>query len=434
MDADEPTTHVSHRPPARPLGVDEAPTGAGTWVVGSAGGGRPSYLGQFDTYRVIACCAVVFQHSLLWTLAPGNVFGWSFVMLLHFSRTAFFFLSAFLLTYAQITRPRSTIEFWRRRFVQLGVPYLAWSLIYWIYTLIDHNGSIGTDWSILWHDLVYGYYQLYFVVVLFQLYLVYPLLLRIVQRTRHQGWLMTGSLLFAFALSADLHWPGSFGAIGHGTVWLERYWPFSRDPITYQEQFIAGILVAVNYERVHRFVDRWWRQFVALAVVVGVAATLWYLIAVWVGESTGFASNIYQPIAFLWFTAVVAALECCTYRWYMHRSDGRVNRWVRAYAPSLAAITGGIFFSHILFIDLLRTALGSAVLVHAGWFGRVLVLFGATFSVSALFTAIVLRTPLRWILGGPVRVEQRARLESCDRLHAPDTPSPHRVPAPVAGP
>jgi peptidoglycan/LPS O-acetylase OafA/YrhL len=432
MDADNPTTDLSRELPARPLEVDRVATSPDTRALPQAGG-RHYYLGQFNSYRVIACCAVVFQHSLLWTLAPGNVFGWSFVMLLHFSRTAFFFLSAFLLTYAQITRPRSTIEFWRRRYVQLGVPYLAWSLIYWIYTLIDHNGSIGMDWSVLWHDVVYGYYQLYFIVVLFQLYFVYPVLLRVVQRTRHQGWLMAGSLLFALALSADLHWPGSFGAIGHATVWVEQYWPFSRDPITYQEQFIAGILVALHYERVHRFVDRWWRQFVALAVFIGVAATLWYLVAVWAGESTGFASNIYQPIAFLWFTAVVAALECCTYRWYKHRGDDRLTRFVRAHAPSLAALTGGIFLSHVLFINLLRTALGNDVLIHVGWFGRVLVLFGATISVSALFTAIVLRTPLRWILGGPVRAQQQERLELLDNPPELAAPSAYPLPAQVVG-
>ncbi len=65
---------------------------------------------------------MVLQHSFLWTLAYGNVAGWAFVMLLHFSRTAFFFLSAFVLTYTQNTRARSAVEFSRRRLVQLGVP------------------------------------------------------------------------------------------------------------------------------------------------------------------------------------------------------------------------------------------------------------------------------------------------------------------------
>ena len=110
------------------------------------------YIGQFDSFRVIACCAVVLQHSLLWTIAAGNTAAWAFVMLLHFSRTAFFFLAAFLLTYSQITRPRSTLGFWRRRYVQIGVPFLAWTAIYWIFTMVratrgtKRGRSSGTTW------------------------------------------------------------------------------------------------------------------------------------------------------------------------------------------------------------------------------------------------------------------------------------------------
>ena len=96
--------------------VDQpALTGAPVPSAVAATGRRGGYISQFDTFRVIACCAVVLQHSLLWNVQAGNTTAWAFVMLLHFSRTAFFFLAAFLLTYSEITRPRSTTAFWSRR-------------------------------------------------------------------------------------------------------------------------------------------------------------------------------------------------------------------------------------------------------------------------------------------------------------------------------
>ena len=149
------------------------------------------YLGQFDSYRVVACCAVVLQHSLLWNVTAGNTTAWAFVMLLHFSRTAFFFLTAFMLTYAEIHRPRSATAFWRRRYLEIGIPYLVWTGTYWVFTMVV-AGSWGQAGSQLWSDLVFGYYQLYFVVVLLQLYLVFPLLLRLLPRfspprRRHGG-------------------------------------------------------------------------------------------------------------------------------------------------------------------------------------------------------------------------------------------------------
>jgi hypothetical protein len=278
-------------PSAERAVVPREPTPAGVVLPGTGGG----YISQFDSFRVIACCAVVLQHSLLWNVQAGNTTAWAFVMLLHFSRTAFFFLAAFLLTYSQITRPRSTVGFWRRRYVQIGVPFLAWTLIYWVFTMITGN-SWDQAWSLLWNDTVYGYYQLYFVVVLLLLYLVFPALLRAVRATSHHGALMVGSLLFALLLAADLHYTSSFGVVGDWTRDIASKLPWARNPITYQEQFIAGILVALHFDQVRAFVERWYRQVIAGAVLMGAIATLWYLVAVWTGSPTGRASDLYQPV------------------------------------------------------------------------------------------------------------------------------------------
>ncbi len=427
--------------PADTRAEGDAPEGPGRHGVGG-------HLGQFDAYRVIACAAVVLQHSLLWTITAGNVVPWAFVMLLHFSRTAFFFLTAFLITYAQLSRPRTVGDLWRHRFIQLGVPYLAWTAIYWLYTLLSNTGAGMSGWSLLWRDVVYGYYQLYFAVVIFQLYLVFPLLLWAIRKTRRHILVMVLSGAFALFLAADLHWSNSFGALGSWTRWVAQYWPWSRNPLTYQEQFVAGVLVALHFDQVRRFVAAWYRQMIAGAALIGIAATLWYLVAVWTGSGTGPASDLYQPIAFLWFAAAVAALECGT--WWLYR------RWTRVHPPrpaafaasSLAALTGGIYLSHVLFINLVRSGLGAMGLTpHLGWAGEVLVLFVATLGISALFIWIVLRTPLRWILGGPVRAAQRARLEAdaapssgawdADRRDRPSPPVPVRPAAafaPIAAP
>jgi peptidoglycan/LPS O-acetylase OafA/YrhL len=376
-------------------------------VLPGTGGG---YISQFDSFRVIACSAVVLQHSLLWNVQAGNTTAWAFVMLLHFSRTAFFFLAAFLLTYSQITRPRSTVGFWRRRYVQLGVPFLAWTLIYWVFSMITGN-SWDQAWSLLWNYTVYGYYQLYFAVVLLLLYAVFPLVLRVLRASSHHGLIMLGSLLFALLLAADLRYTASFGVVGDWTHDIAGVWPWARNPITYQEQFVAGILVALHFDEVRAFVERWYRQVIAGAVLMGVVAMLWYLIAVWTGSPTGRASDLYQPVAFLWFTAAVAALECGAWMWWRH-STRRPARGPRVFsAEFLAGLTGGIFLCHVLFINLVRSGLGDAgITPHLGWAETVAVTFVLTMGTAALFTALILQTPLRWVLGGPVRTEQRARL------------------------
>jgi hypothetical protein len=273
------------------------------------------------------------------------------------------------------------------------------------------DGAWNQAWPLLWNYTLYGYYQLYFVVVLLLLYLVFPPLLRAVRASSHHAALMAGSLLFALVLAADLHYTSSFGVVGDWTRDIASKWPWARNPVTYQEQFVAGILVALHFDEVRAFVERWYRQVIAGAALMGIAATLWYLIAVWTGSTPGRASDLYQPIAFLWFTAAVAALECGAWMWYRRRRRRPVRASGVFSAEYLAGLTGGIFLCHVLFINLVRTALGDTGLTaHLGWAGMVAVTFVLTLGSAALFTSLILRTPLRWVLGGPVRAEQRARL------------------------
>jgi hypothetical protein len=91
------------------------------------------------------------------------------------------------------------------------------------------------------------------------------------------------------------------------------------------------------------------------------------------------------------------------------RRPGHAPRFLSA--EYLAGLTGGIFLSHVLFINLVRTWLGDAgITPHLGWAGTVALTFLLTIGSAAVFTACILRTPLRWVLTGPVRAEQRCRL------------------------
>jgi peptidoglycan/LPS O-acetylase OafA/YrhL len=296
-------------------------------------------------------------------------------------------------------------------------------------------GSWNHAGSLLWNYLVFGYYQLYFVVVLFQLYLVLPLLLRLLRSSRHHVAVMVASGLFALALAADLHYTQYFGVVGSVTRSIGSVWPWSRDPITYQEQFVAGVLVALHFDEVRRFVERRWRQVIALGIAVGVVATMWYLVAVWAGSDTGRASDLYQPVAFLWFTAAVAALECGTWAWYRRqvRRAGQPRRWPRLFsAEYLAGLTGGIFFSHVLFLNVIRSALGdSGIAPHLGWAGLVAVTFVLTIACAGVCTELLLLTPLRGTLTGPVRAEQRARLSDDPRTVGSHASAPDESNAPL---
>ncbi len=135
--------------------------------------------------------------------------------------------------------------------------------------------------------------------------------------------------------------------------------PISRDFLTYQEFFIAGILVALHLDDILDFVARRYRQILIVTAGVGALEVAWYVISVWSGSTIAQASDIYQPSATVWCFAAIAGLFTLSWWWDQRRphAAGRRHERTVVSTASLAALTGGVFFAHTLFINLIRSAL-----------------------------------------------------------------------------
>jgi peptidoglycan/LPS O-acetylase OafA/YrhL len=406
---------------------------------GSGSGGRVSapagYLTMFDFFRVAVCACVLGQHSFLWTDMSSNVVGTGFITMLHFTRNAFFFLSGLVVCYAQITRPRSLRGFWTRRYVQIGVPYLAWTVIYVVFTILRPGGAWDQTWAYFWTDIRTGYYQLYVIIVLFQFYLVFPFLLKLLQATSARTHVVIMSLSVAIALfiGVVLHYNPDLGVVGHAVHDIGSRWVWSRNLVSYQLFFVAGVLVAYHFERVMGFVLRWHSQILMVSAGVGVGTLLWYLVVIWQGATLSSASDVFEPIAVLWSLGAIAGMFALSWQWDQRRNrrtalsgmaasrspdvaprTGLLSRRGRPRLLSityLAELTGGFYFCHILFINMIRAILYSSLIggEHLPWPIRTATFYVGTAVVAVTFVSLITRTPLRWVLGGPVRAEQRER-------------------------
>jgi peptidoglycan/LPS O-acetylase OafA/YrhL len=373
------------------------------------------YLEMFSLYRVIACLAVLGQHSFIWANMSGIFIGTGFITMLHLSRNSFFFLSGLVVCYAQITHPRPLVGFWKRRYWEIGVPYLAWTGIYLVFSLVTINASWHEAGVFLGHTLLLGFSQMYFIVVIFQFYLLFPLLLRLMRATRHHGRIMAASLAFAMIVGFTEHYPSRLVPLSHVLHSVNSVLPMSRDFFSYQEFCIAGMLVALHLDQVLDFVSRRYRQILMVTGVVGILTILWYMVSVWAGETVEQASDIYEPSSVLWCFAAIAGIFSIS-RWW----EQRTRRAPRARSSSLpvylAGLTGGVFFAHTLFINMIRSALDSTGLrASLPWGAIVAILFVGTVIVTFAFSSLIARTPLRWVLGGPVRAEQRASYNGTGR-------------------
>lgn len=373
-------------------------------------GGEGHYFRQFDLFRVVAFLAVIAQHSVLWDVPGGSRSGWSIVMVLHATRNVFFFLAVLLATLSQYRSPRSVVGLWVRRIGIVLVPYLIWTVVYYAYTALVASGPLSRTSTFI-DDLFRGYYQLYFLVVLFQVFLVLPALLWLVRRTRGHHW-----MLFSASLLAQL----VMTTLSHYFVWqtgplhllraADLFLLTSRHFTGYQLYLVAGALAADHFGEVQRFVERHSGAILWVTAAIAAATEGYYAFGLTLHQTPGQASDLYQPVATIWFLAACGGLWALGWRWAQRSSlrRGRLRDRVITWA---ADASGGFYLAHILMLRIVFS-----VLTHHGltqpstWKVGSLITYVGTVFLTGVLVWILLRTPLRGVLTGPVRSRQRAKL------------------------
>jgi len=357
------------------------------------------HLYEVDIVRLLTFVCVVGVHAVSGSMDPDNVASGAFVSLLHFTRGTFFLLSAFVLTYALGSKPVEVRRFWPRRFLYVGVPYVVWTVIYWWIALgrlpgVDDLGQLG-------HELLTGTgnYHLYFLLVSLQLYLLFPLLVWLVRRTRghHRAlFLVSGALeLVLLALTHYATWPGSWATVQANALVLAP---------TYQFYFVAGALAAVHHDRFHAWVVRRPRAVVGALVVTAALHVGVYLVQLPSSGSVARAYDPLQPSVVPWTVAVTLGLYAVG---IVYARSRRPGTRLATFVDQASVASFGVFLVHPLFLN---TLLGrwlswgyssldptlSGVLAWAG-----------TLVLSYAFAALVIRTPLALPLAGRKRLRPR---------------------------
>jgi peptidoglycan/LPS O-acetylase OafA/YrhL len=91
-----------------------------------------------------------------------------------------------------------------------------------------------------------GYYQLYFLLVIMQFYLAFPVVLMLLRRTKgHHGLVMAVAVLAQVAIAIAMHWnlfPREMVRFGQ------------QDVISYPLSLVGGCVVAFHLDQVHAWV------------------------------------------------------------------------------------------------------------------------------------------------------------------------------------
>ncbi|MEK4185491.1 MULTISPECIES: acyltransferase [unclassified Paenibacillus] len=370
---------------------------------------RKERLPQLDIFRALAILGVLHVHSSSFAAGEQALHSPYYYWLnwinifFKFGTPSFIFLSSFVLFYNYYGRPvtRSLIiNFYRRRLKYILLPYLLASMGYYALTLYV-NGRLtqnlgGNLYSFI-RALFSGsaYAHLYFVFISIQFYLLFPVLLKLLQSSRFL-------IKWAIPLGLALQW---------GFIFWNKYELHIVEKgslaISYLAYYMMGAYIAIHFEKVKTWLMKPWRELTAkqkgwTALLVSgwliaafIHVQLWYVarhFGVW-------TDSLWYEL--LWNVhTMLSALVLLYATFLIYR---KAPRGIVAFLTRLGELSFAIYLIHPLLLAVYRRfryhiPLESLTYVLFIYGGLVVALGGSWLIVQFAFR----RVPGSWIIFGSV--------------------------------
>src|SRR6266516_4829889 len=319
---------------------------------------RP-YIYELDLMRPVTAVTVVAVHVLSGTTMLNHTQAGLQVQngiftSVSVTRDVFMFITALALTYVYFGRPFSGKQFWAKRSIGILVPYCIWSIAYtWVNTS-KHSPAAFTKLALF--NILTGNasYQLYYILLTLQLYLVLPLFLLFLKHIKHHPWRALG---ISFALQVLLMYV-DYRYLQQGTLASSGVWQVvaayqDRFLLTYQFYFILGGLAALYLKQARAFVLSHGKWIVSGFVLALTALWVHFLLQVDVyHESLGYATSVLQPMMTFYSPVVIVLLGFLACRW-ASRTDQQGHPKGYRFWRTLSDASFGIYLVHVFILTAL---------------------------------------------------------------------------------
>jgi peptidoglycan/LPS O-acetylase OafA/YrhL len=359
-------------------------------------------LDHIDAMRPLKQAGVVSTHTIVaFTPVGALAFSNATLLLLHVSREAFFAISACMLTYAYSGLKRDKMgKFYWRRFVAVGIPYLVWNAIYFVWFIYAvHQNTYSSTWVALRYfvrQLEIGYDQLYFLIVIAEFYVAFPLVLWVLRKTRgHHALLVGAAAVLQLVFTIGIHW-GLFGyRVGE---YAQEIAPF------YVLYLVGGAVVACHLSEFHDWVMNHKLLIVYLTVVAALFAEAVYFLTKGSGATAlGDAADPFQPTVIPFNVGVIA----CGYLAGMWLVRPERRRWIRKATRIGSDDSYGIFLAQMIFITALAVWGGRDFAQVMPFYVWIPASIAFAYFGSIALTELLARTPLAVPLTGRKQIPWR---------------------------
>lgn len=351
---------------------------------------------ELDLLRALAAISVIVIHVTASPLVFGERgSGYHYAVTLanqfaRFSIPAFIFVTGLVL-FHNYTDFRTTnwLKYFRKRVVFVLIPYVFWSAGYFFLKQFFAQKNPGLQEAAVQFGtaLLRGdsYYHLYFVVLVFQFYLLFPLLLPLFQGARrYMGWLtllLLGLYLGYIYLSFYNIKPWDSPLI----QFIFRYQ--GRLFITWSGFFVLGAYCAFRLAGLRDFLTRFlWPLTMGAGILLVAMVWEFYSRTANPGVDVAYAATSLRPLGVV-FTAVTIFAVLA-----LARRFAAGNRGLAKIAAFLSNQSYGIYLAHPLVLTFLELVESRWALGYPWWVVSLNLL--VCLAVSTLITVVLSSFPL----------------------------------------
>lgn len=315
---------------------------------------------ELDYLRGLAMIAIVMQHVMGYVNHPWAGWGDKVALsviwqLINFGVPAFVFISGASLfySYGSVEDFRYT-PYLLKRIKLILLPYLLWTIIYYYSSKIQISVNIWQQASDLFYYFITGRvsYHLWFVVMIFQFYLLYPLFLKAILAIKNTVATEKGILLIIMVFFL---------------IYMVITWAYV--------DIVPGIGEKTDTSRIYLIIDKysyllfiWWIFYFVWGGIGGLSPDRFrewirrlipYNIFIWCGLFfyqlyTYSAFSLYRPSVVLFVTSTIINIyQICV--WLSRKENNIISQLL----SQVSKYSFSIYLAHPLVLDLIATKLYS---------------------------------------------------------------------------
>lgn len=316
---------------------------------------RKKSLPQVTIMRSLAMLAVICIHFLnipvsniqTGTMEQGFFFTWRSMLV--FAVPSFIFMSMLMVSYMAHEKI-AVFNFYKKKFLRVGVPYIIWSLGYLLILLIVGHYTVSDllNPKSVFYFFAYGksYEHLYFMPILLEFFFVTPLLLPIARRVKNSPMAAIG---IAFGTQITINFFNKNIIYPHFKMLSSTFlWYFSIG--------FLGLWFGCNYQKNFELVKKHGTKLFLLLSVIGIihhyySRLLWQQLWNVISFNTFMHTvNLHLYMLLCTLFLLLVANWFCEYPRNAKGQEKKIHRFLLWASP----LSYGIYLMHPVFMYLLR--------------------------------------------------------------------------------